>query len=86
MIDDKSPDKSWAKANEVRPMRSFAIRISKVRYKPKLEGLTRKIDILAEYLACEYTVAEAAKIMGITYTYANAMLQRIRRQIGDRAV
>lgn len=67
-------------------MTSFAARISKVRYKPKIASVTRKIDILAEYLACEYTVSESAKAMGIKYNYANALFQRIRKEVGSQAV
>ena len=66
-------------------MTSFAARISKVRYKPKLTGLTRKIDILAEYSACGYTVPESAKEMGIKHDYANALFQRIRNEVGSQA-
>lgn len=64
----------------------FAARISKVRYKPDLIGLRRKDDIMAEYLSCGFDVKEAAQKMGQSYSYGNALLQRIRKGLGAQSI
>jgi hypothetical protein len=42
-----------------------------------------KIDRLADALASGMTVPEAAVRLGITSAYANALLQRMRKQLGE---
>lgn len=39
----------------------------------------------AEYLSQGLTVAQAAQRMGRDYNYGNAMLQRIRKKLGEQA-
>jgi hypothetical protein len=67
-------------------MTKFQATHRNIRIKPQLTGLTKKIDILAEYVACGFTVKEASERMGLTYDYANAVWQRIKKTVGDRAI
>jgi hypothetical protein len=63
-------------------------RIGKVTLKPiepDLTGLHTTDDVMAEYLACYWPVPEAAKAMGIKPLYGNAVVQRIRRELGEQA-
>lgn len=53
-----------------------------MRMRPQIEGLWRKTDLLAEYLACGFTKKEAAERMGITMKYVDVLLVRIRKDLG----
>lgn len=48
------------------------------------EGETRAG--FAEFLANGYSVAQAARAVGVSRAYGNAMLQRIRKRLGPQAV
>lgn len=53
--------------------------------RPRRQAEPGSLDRFAELLAEGLTVAEAAKRMGVTYEYGNAMLQRIRKRLGGQA-
>lgn len=53
---------------------------------PRLNRDRRRIDQFAEHLADGLSVKEAAKLVGATPHYGNAMLQRMRRNLGAQAV
>lgn len=44
-----------------------------------------RIDQFAEYLAQGLSVDAAGRKVGVSYTYANAMMQRIRKGLGEQA-
>jgi hypothetical protein len=56
------------------------------RAAPDLRGLKRPVDIFAEYLACEFTVFEAAQAMALPVAKGLAMLTRVRKALGWQAV
>jgi len=47
---------------------------------------TQRLNDFAEFLANGYTPTQAARCLGCDRHYGNAMLQRIRKQLGRQAV
>jgi hypothetical protein len=62
-----------------------AVRTGGGRATPDLRGLKRPVDIFAEYLACEFTVFEAASAMALTATQGLTLLSRVRKALGWQA-
>ncbi len=53
---------------------------------PLVQGETSAREVFAEFLANGYSVAQAARAVGASRAYGNAMLQRIRQRLGAQAV
>lgn len=53
---------------------------------PEIHGLTRRIDILAELLSCEFSMRDAREYMGIPAKHVDVTFFRLRKELGWQAV